>query len=103
MKYLSLICAGLLLLGVANLPYQYYTVLKIVVSIGALWMVIEDYKNRANLLWILIFGAIAVYFNPIIPFDFGTKENRVFICILVSILFFLRTIRIKENIRKYQT
>lgn len=103
MKYLSLICAGLLLLGVANLPYQFYTVLKIVVSIGALWMVIEDYKNRTNLLWILIFGAIAVYFNPILPFEFGTKENRVFIYILVGILFFLRTVRIKENIRNYQT
>lgn len=103
MKYLSLICAGLLLLATLNMPYQYYTILKIVVTIGAVAMVFNDYKNRVNFLWILIFLGIAVLFNPIMPIDLGSKENELFVNIVVGFLFFIRTVSIRDKIKTYTT
>jgi len=63
MRYFFIICAVLLLLGVANVPIGYYTFLRIVVTIGAVLAVIFEYRNGINI-WVIAFGLIAILFNP---------------------------------------
>lgn len=86
MKPLLLICAVLLLLALANLPIGYYTFLRIVVTIGAVAVVVTELKNGVNF-WVIIFGLIAVIFNPIIPIYLYDKALWEPIDVVAAILF----------------
>lgn len=60
------IAAALLLLALADLPYGYYTLLRLLVcAVGAYGAYLAYSMNRQGWTWTL--GAIAVLFNPIIP------------------------------------
>ena len=48
MKYLLLLCSGLLLFALASLPIGYYTFLRIVVSIVAIVIVVTEFENGFN-------------------------------------------------------
>lgn len=48
MKSLLVISVALLFLGLFNLPIGYYTILRIVVTIGAIGVVIKVYENGLN-------------------------------------------------------
>jgi len=72
MKALSLICAGLLFFALINLPIGYYTILRIVVTIGAAAIVIKEFENGINI-WVIVFGLIVIVFNPIIPIYLHNK------------------------------
>lgn len=86
MKSLLLLCAALLLLALANLPIGYYTFLRIVVTIGAVAVVVTELKNGVNF-WVIAFGLIAVIFNPIIPVYLYDRALWAPIDIVVAILF----------------
>ena len=86
MKLLLLISAILLLIGVAPMPIGYYTLLRIVVTIGAVAVVITEFENGLNP-WVLIFGLIVVLFNPLIPVYFNDKSIWTVIDIIVALLF----------------
>lgn len=86
MKALLLICSVLLLLALADLPIGYYTLLRIVVAIGAVAVIVREYEDKINL-WILIFGLIAIIFNPLIPVYLTDKSAWVPIDIIAAILF----------------
>jgi len=73
MKGLLLVCAALLLLGIASLPIGYYTLLRIVVCITA-GIVIYNEFQRALTSWIIVFGIMVILFNPIIPVYLNNKE-----------------------------
>lgn len=68
MKYLPFLAAVLLFLGIADLPIGYYTLLRIVVCLIGVVFVIYEYgrEDKKSFLCIL-FGIIALLFNPIIP------------------------------------
>lgn len=56
----------LLLWALADHPYGYYTILRIVVCIAAAYSAYCAFEMRKNE-WVWIMGAVAVVFNPIIP------------------------------------
>lgn len=94
MRLLCFICAGLLLLAIAEMPIGYYTLLRIVVTIGAILVIISDYEEGINA-WVIIFGLIAVMFNPIIPIYLHDKELWVMIDIIVAVIFGVKGFRIE--------
>ena len=100
MKGLILICASLLLIGVMNLPIGYYTFLRIIVTIGAVDVIIKDFENGLNL-WVISFGIIAILFNPIIPIYLNNKEVWIPIDVLCGLLFIIKFFSLakKKNIK----
>lgn len=96
MKALLLICGGLLLLAIADLPIGFYTFLRIVVTIGAIIIVFTELKNGFNF-WIFAFGLVAIFFNPIIPIYLHDKEAWITIDIITAILFVLKAFLIKTT------
>jgi hypothetical protein len=96
MKSLLLICAALLFIGLIDLPIGYYTLLRIVVTIGAVAVVVSEFQNGLNI-WVLIFGLIAVLFNPIIPVYLNDKSAWMQIDIIGGIIFIIKSLTIKSN------
>lgn len=96
MKILLYACAGMLLLGMLDLPIGYYTLLRLTVSIGALAVIVTEFEDGFNV-WIFIFGFILLLFNPIIPVHLNSKEAWVIIDLIVAIIFFAKTITINTN------
>ncbi|MGH2664865.1 DUF6804 family protein [Flavobacterium sp.] len=66
MREIYTICAILLLIGIIDLPIRYYTFLRIVVTIVAVTIILKESQNKNNF-WMLLFIAIAIVFNPLIP------------------------------------
>lgn len=59
------ICAVMLFLGVATLPYGYYTLLRLVVCGVAAFAAFITYERKNKILpW--VFGFLALLFNPIV-------------------------------------
>jgi hypothetical protein len=90
MKTLYLICAALLLFGITNLPIGYYTLLRIVVSIGAISVVVSEFENGINF-WVISFGIITIIFNPLIPVYLGEKVDWIPIDIVTAIFFIIKS------------
>ncbi len=68
MKYLPFLAAVLLFLGIADLPIGYYTLLRIIVClIGVVFMIYEYGREERISFLCILFGIIALLFNPIIP------------------------------------
>lgn len=99
MRPLLLICSGLLLLGLAHLPIGYYTFLRIVVTIGAVAVVISEFENRINF-WVVVFGLIAILFNPFIPVYLKDKDIWTPIDIIVAIIFGIKSFINKKSQEK---
>ncbi len=60
--------------------------LRIVVTIGAGAVVITEFEKGINF-WVVVFGLIAILFNPLIPVYLGDKEAWMPIDIISAILF----------------
>lgn len=59
---------ALLFLAILPMPYGYYTVLRFVVSISAAIICFNTYQKDQELRpWVIMFGLIAILFNPLIP------------------------------------
>ncbi|WP_428740160.1 DUF6804 family protein [Tenacibaculum sp.] len=94
-KIVSIICAFLLFLAVMNMPIEYYTLLRVVIFVGAL-LVIISLSNK--IIWVIVFGIIAILFNPIIPVYLYLKSYWIPIDIITGILFLL--VLLFENTKK---
>jgi hypothetical protein len=80
----------MLLIGVAPLPYGYYTLLRIVASAVFAWAAFASFERNSQFLpW--IFTLLVVLFNPIVPIHL-TKELWSIIDISAG-LFLLVTMR----------
>lgn len=77
-KVAAVISILLLLLAVTTqLPYGFYTFLRIVVCGSATWLTIEALQSKEVILaWLL--GAVAVLFNPIFPIYMRRTQWRWF-------------------------
>jgi len=60
------IVTGLLLFAVLPLPYVYYQLLRIVVTLIAAVNAYKFYEDN-QMAWVLVFGIIALIWNPIFP------------------------------------
>ena len=96
MKILLLISAILLLLGIANLPIGYYSLLRIVVTITSVVVIVKEYENELNF-WVITFGLIAVLFNPIIPIYLNNKSAWMPIDIVCGIIFVIKSFTLKQK------
>lgn len=96
MKGLLLICAALLLLGIADLPFRYYTLLRIVVTLSAVAVVVTEFENGFNY-GVITFGLIAILFNPLIPIYLNDKSARKPIDIIGGIIFVIKSFTRKQE------
>jgi hypothetical protein len=85
--YVSILAIGMAFM---NVPEFYFDILRVTVCFTAVNVIINDYKT-ANPFWILLFGFIALIFNPIFPISLHSKENWI---ILDSICVFVFAIKI---------
>jgi len=95
MKKLMLICSGLLLIGLAELPIGFYTLLRIVVTIGSITVVVKEFENGFNF-WVIAFGLTAIVFNPLIPVYLHDKGVWLPVDIVCSILFLVKAFTNKQ-------
>lgn len=65
-SHLSVVASIMLFVAVMEMPYGYYTLMRIVVCITCVYGGLQAHAyGKENWLWIL--GALAVLFNPLIP------------------------------------
>ena len=60
------VAVGMLWIGAAPLPYGYYTLLRLVVTIVFAWAAYLAHQRKHNILP-YVFGLLGLLFNPIIP------------------------------------
>ena len=84
-KQVRLIVIAMLLLGILDFPYAYYTLLRIVVTVVSAFAAFNAF-DKGHQPWIIIFGAVAILFNPIIPI-YLDKDTWVVIDLIVAGLF----------------
>ena len=80
------IVAVLLCLGVLSLPYVYYTLLRIIVTISAI-INVYTFLEESNMEKVYLFGFLAILFNPLIPIYLG-KELWILIDLAAAGTFF---------------
>ncbi|MDD3893259.1 MAG: hypothetical protein PHE03_13255 [Bacteroidales bacterium] len=96
MKLLGLICAAFLLLALIDLPIGYYTFLRIIVTIGAIAIIVKEFENGFNF-WVVAFGIIAILFNPLIPVYLNYKDAWMPIDVIAAVLFIIKSLTFKSN------
>lgn len=92
MRLLLIVCAILLFLGIADLPIGYYTLLRFTTAIGAAWLVIHDFNGELGP-WVIVFGLVAILFNPLFPVHLDNKETWQIIDGITGALFAFRAIQ----------
>ncbi|MBW8015052.1 MAG: hypothetical protein FVQ82_02625 [Planctomycetes bacterium] len=81
----SLIAAAMLLLALADLPYGYYQLLRLVVCGVSVYIAVTAYSWQK--MWgVWLFGFIALLFNPLIPIHLS-REIWQPIDVVCAILF----------------
>ena len=97
MKILKFTTAGLLLFAIFPLPYGYYQLLRIVVTISSGISAFKAYENKNQALTI-VFALIFILFNPIIPI-YLDKEIWTFIDIIVALFFGINGYKDNEKLK----
>ncbi|MBW6490447.1 MAG: hypothetical protein K0B15_04540 [Lentimicrobium sp.] len=88
-KALYLSCAIILIAGMLNLPIGYYTFMRIAVTIGAGVFIFRELKEEFTL-WVILFGIIAIVFNPVFPVYLHSRSAWRVIDLLAAIPFLLK-------------
>jgi len=87
-KWLCLASGILLLLGIpAGWPYSYYILLRWVILATSIIIAYGFYKSKLTG-WALVFGAVAILFNPIMPI-YLNKSTWVIMDFIGACLFFI--------------
>jgi hypothetical protein len=86
MKLITLFCAILLFLACLDLPIGYYTFLRIIITLGSIAVLVNEFQKDVNLLGIAFLG-ITVLFNPIYPIYLHNKLSWIVIDSISGILF----------------
>lgn len=100
MIWLFLIPIALLLIGLADLPMGYYTLLRIVVFLASGLYAVWSYRlaNKVNF-GAVLFAVIAILFNPIIPVYMHDKEVWGVIDVVVAVVFGVYYFIIKDKLK----
>jgi len=85
MRLLKLITSGMLFLAIFQLPYGYYNLLRLVVTISSGISSFNAYENK-NVGIAILFAIICLLFNPILPI-YLDKSMWIPIDIIVGIFF----------------
>lgn len=95
MRTLAIVCAVLLFLALAKLPIGYYTFLRIAVTVVSILIIVEQYKKEAVNFWGVIFGVIAILFNPIIPVYLYKKSLWMPVDVVAGLVFLIYSFKRK--------
>lgn len=94
-KWLCIISGGLLIMAIpTGWPYDFYILLRWVISIFSIIVAYNFYTSKRQA-WVLIFGAVAFLFNPILPV-YLSKSSWVIFDFIVAIIFFIAAHLYKE-------
>ena len=85
---LGKIVAVLLCIGALNLPYGYYTLLRIIVTITSVINAFIFFE-KSNMEKVYLFGFLAILFNPLIPIYLEKELWMVIDLVVAGIFFFL--------------
>lgn len=88
MKPLFIFCALCCFVGIFRLPIEYYTFLRILISIGAILVLYNTLSFKQRYLSI-IFLVILILFNPVFPIYLYRKSLWIPIDTITGILFLL--------------
>jgi hypothetical protein len=88
MRTICIICAAIALIACFDLPIEYYTFLRIAITIGTIAIIIKEVQKDVNLLGIAFIG-IAILFNPIIPIYLYKKSIWMPIDIFTGFMFLI--------------
>ncbi|WP_345203280.1 DUF6804 family protein [Chryseobacterium ginsengisoli] len=88
MKPFLTFCALCCFIGIFRLPIEYYTFLRILVSIGALLVLYNTLSSKQHY-FSIIFLVILILFNPIFPIYLYRKSVWIPIDTITGILFLL--------------
>jgi len=88
MKPFLTFCALCCFIGIFRLPIEYYTFLRILISIGALLVLYNTLSSKQHYFSIL-FLIILILFNPVFPIYLYRKNIWIPIDIITGILFLL--------------
>jgi len=95
-KWLCLISGILLLLGIpAGWPYSYYVLLRWIILISSAIVAFGFFNSKLQA-WALIFGAVAILFNPLIPI-YMSKQTWIIFDFIGACLFFIAGFSFKQN------
>ena len=90
-RVIGLVPTVMLVVAVFDLPYGYYTFLRLVVTVAALLIAWFEWANARRALWLVLMGLIALLFNPIVPV-YLTREIWFFIDLAVAAIFMVYVI-----------
>ena len=82
-----------IILGIALLSISggFYTLVRIIVTIGAVAATIQNSSNGINI-WSIIYGGMAILFNPLVPVYLHDKGAWIMIDIIAIILFIIQIV-----------
>ena len=94
-KIVKFLCIGVLVLAVAfRVEDGLRILLQLVICGGAAFVMMQAARN-GRFLWMVAFGLIAIYFNPVVPIELSRNAERplVFACLAL----FLASLRYLGN------
>lgn len=95
---LFLIPAALLLLALADMPSGYYVLMRIIVCVASAIVAYGSYKRENSLNGsAILFGLMAILFNPIIPIYLYDREIWMPIDIIGAIIFVIKGFVFKNS------
>ena len=77
--------AAMSFIALADLPYGYYQLLRIIVTVAAVWVAFSFY-GKGKMVGVAAFAAIAVIFNPIAKIHMEREIHAVF-NVLTALIF----------------
>ena len=97
MIWIFIVPIVLLLIGLADLPTGYYTLVRIVVCLVSVLSCYWSYKSDEKIgIATVVFGLMAIIFNPIIPIYLHDKDVWAVIDIGAAVLLAIRYFTLKQ-------
>jgi len=97
---LWVIPAAMLILALFHLPYGYYTLLRIVVTVCSAYLSRLEYISTQKIsFFVITFGLLALLFNPIIPIYFS-KSIWAGIDLLAALIFGIHAYIFHNNFKR---
>jgi uncharacterized membrane protein len=92
---LAVIAAALLLIALADLPYGYYTFLRIFVCATSAFGALRAHQSNQSP-WALVLAGGAILFNPVIPIYFS-RETWAIIDVVAAVIIGLSALSVGKS------
>lgn len=98
MIWIFLVPIALLLIGLADLPIGYYTIVRIVVCFVSCLSCYWSYKSDGKVgIATVVYALLAVIFNPVVPVYLHDKEIWTIIDLVAVVLLGLKYFAMKKS------